>query len=92
MQAAVAEDESALQEEFTGERQLSFDLDVEEERTVKLEVSIGASDYTSAEGLEACIQLADQAMYRQKHARKSPYEGFPAVRISAPVAAQTGDY
>ena len=60
--------------------------------TVKLEVSIGASDYTSAEGLEECIQLADQAMYRQKHARKSPYEGIRAVRISAPVAAPTGDY
>ncbi|MGH7637008.1 MAG: GGDEF domain-containing protein [Gemmatimonadaceae bacterium] len=59
---------------------------------VKLEVSIGASDYTSAEGLEECIQLADQAMYRQKHARKSPYEGFTAVRISAPIAAPTGDY
>lgn len=60
--------------------------------TVRLEVSIGASDYTSAEGLEACIQLADQAMYRQKHARKSPYEGVRAVRISAPVVAPTGDY
>jgi diguanylate cyclase (GGDEF)-like protein len=60
--------------------------------SVKLEVSIGASDYTSAEGLEECIQRADQAMYRQKHARKSPYEGFPAVRISAPVTAPTGDY
>ena len=60
--------------------------------SIKLEVSIGASDYTSAEGLEECIQLADQAMYRQKHARKSPYEGFPAVRISAPVVAPTGDY
>lgn len=59
---------------------------------VKLEVSIGASDYTSAEGLEECIQLADQAMYRQKHARKSPDEGFSSVRISAPVVAPTGDY
>ena len=60
--------------------------------TVKLEVSIGSSDYTSAEGLEECIQLADQAMYRQKHARKTPHEGLRAARISAPVVAPTGDY
>lgn len=60
--------------------------------TVKLEVSIGSSDYTSAEGLEECIQLADQAMYRQKHARKTPHEGLRSVRISAPVVAPTGDY
>jgi diguanylate cyclase (GGDEF)-like protein len=53
--------------------------------TVKLEVSLGAADYTSAEGLNECIQLADEAMYRQKHARKSPVEGRHAARISAPV-------
>ena len=53
--------------------------------TVQLEVSLGAADYTSAEGLEESIQLADEAMYRQKHARKSPEGGMRAVRISAPV-------
>ena len=58
--------------------------------TVRLEVSLGTADYTSAEGLDECIQLADQAMYRQKHARKSPQEGMRPVRISAPVV--TVDY
>ena len=46
------------------------------QKTVKLEVSLGAADYTSAEGLEDSIQLADEAMYRQKHARKSPVHGL----------------
>jgi diguanylate cyclase (GGDEF)-like protein len=54
--------------------------------TIQLEVSLGAADYTSAEGLDESIQLADEAMYRQKHARKSPEAGVRAVRISAPVA------
>jgi diguanylate cyclase (GGDEF)-like protein len=58
--------------------------------TVRLEVSLGTADYTSAEGLEECIQLADQAMYRQKHARKSPEQGMRPVRISTPVV--TVDY
>lgn len=57
--------------------------------TVRLEVSLGASDYTSAEELEQCIQLADQAMYRQKHARKTPYPGLPAL---ATPAASVADY
>ena len=57
---------------------------------VQLEVSLGAADYTSAEGLDESIQLADEAMYRQKHARKSPESGMRAVRISAPVV--TVDY
>ncbi len=48
---------------------------------VKLEVSLGAADYTSAEGLEESIDLADQAMYRQKHARKSPDVGMRAVNL-----------
>jgi diguanylate cyclase (GGDEF)-like protein len=42
---------------------------------VQLEVSLGVADYTSAEGLEESIQIADQAMYRQKHSRKSPDRG-----------------
>jgi diguanylate cyclase (GGDEF)-like protein len=54
--------------------------------TIQLEVSLGAADYTSAEGLDESIQLADEAMYRQKHARKSPEAGVRTVRISAPVA------
>ena len=53
--------------------------------TVQLEVSLGTADYTSAEGLDESIQLADEAMYRQKHPRKSPEGGMRAVRISAPV-------
>jgi diguanylate cyclase (GGDEF)-like protein len=55
--------------------------------TVKLEVSLGAADYTSAEGLDESIHLADAAMYRQKHARKSPDVGMRALNIpSRPVA------
>jgi diguanylate cyclase (GGDEF)-like protein len=54
-------------------------------KTMKLEVSLGAADYTSAEALEECIQLADQAMYRQKNRRKSPERGLRAVAISRPV-------
>jgi len=54
---------------------------------VKLEVSLGAADYTSAESLEQAIDLADHAMYRQKHIRKSPERGLRAVRISKPVPA-----
>jgi diguanylate cyclase len=60
-------------------------IDVAGAATVQLEVSLGAADYTSAEGLDESIQLADEAMYRQKHARKSPEGGLRAVRISAPV-------
>ena len=42
---------------------------------VRLEVSLGTADYTSAEGLDDSILLADQAMYRAKHTRKSPDRG-----------------
>lgn len=48
-------------------------------RIVTLEVSLGTADYTSAEGLDDCIQLADEAMYRQKNARKSPVQGVPSL-------------
>lgn len=54
-------------------------------RGVRLEVSLGTSDYTSGEELEERIRLADQAMYRQKHARKTPFESLPAM--SAPAGA-----
>jgi diguanylate cyclase (GGDEF)-like protein len=47
--------------------------------TVRLAVSLGASDYTSAEGLEDSIRLADEAMYRDKHRRKSPERGLRTV-------------
>ena len=60
-------------------------LDVPSGGAIQLEVSLGAADYTSAEGLDESIQLADEAMYRQKHARKSPEAGVRPVRISAPV-------
>ena len=46
---------------------------------VHLEVSLGTADYTSAEGLDESIELADQAMYRQKHTRKSPDRGVKAL-------------
>jgi diguanylate cyclase (GGDEF)-like protein len=48
-------------------------------RSVMLAVSLGASDYTSAEEIDESIDLADQAMYRQKNARKSPDLGIRAV-------------
>ncbi|HMC56020.1 MAG TPA: GGDEF domain-containing protein [Gemmatimonadaceae bacterium] len=54
---------------------------------VQLEVSLGTADYTSAESLAEAIDLADQAMYRQKHMRKSPEHGLKAVRVSKPVPA-----
>jgi diguanylate cyclase (GGDEF)-like protein len=56
---------------------------------VRLEVSLGTADYTSAEGLEESIQLADQAMYRQKHTRKSPDLGMNVLpRASRPVGVE----
>jgi diguanylate cyclase (GGDEF)-like protein len=57
--------------------------------TVTLEVSLGAADYTSAESIDDSIQLADEAMYRQKHERKSPDRGVNALRTSVPVASST---
>ena len=48
---------------------------------VTLAVSLGTADYTSAESIEESIRLADQAMYRQKNARKSPEMGMRAVNI-----------
>lgn len=54
--------------------------------SVRLEVSLGTSDYTSAEELEESIRLADQAMYRQKHARKTPFESLPALQAPAGAA------
>ena len=50
-------------------------------QTVVLAVSLGTADYTSAESLVESIRLADQAMYRQKNARKSPDVGMRAVNI-----------
>lgn len=50
-------------------------------QTVVLAVSLGTADYTSAEGLDESIQLADQAMYRQKNARKSPEIGVRALNV-----------
>lgn len=50
-------------------------------QTVVLAVSLGTADYTSAESLEESIRLADQAMYRQKNARKSPDVGMRAINI-----------
>ncbi|MEX2152102.1 MAG: GGDEF domain-containing protein [Gemmatimonadaceae bacterium] len=58
--------------------------------TVRLEVSLGTADYTSAEGIDDSIQLADQAMYRQKNARKSPENGVRA--LNTPSRAVTIQY
>ena len=55
---------------------------------VKLEVSLGTADYTSAESLDESIELADHAMYRQKHSRKSPDRGIRALRPSQPVGIE----
>ncbi len=52
-------------------------------RTVRLAVSLGAADYTSAENIDESIQLADAAMYRDKSRRKSPEMGVRAVNISS---------
>lgn len=59
-------------------------------KTVRLGVSLGTADYTSAEALEESIQLADQAMYRQKNTRKSPEQGVRALQI--PSRAVTIEY
>jgi diguanylate cyclase (GGDEF)-like protein len=56
---------------------------------VRLEVSLGTADYTSAESLEDSIKLADEAMYRQKNRRKSPDRGVRALNLpSRPVSVQ----
>jgi diguanylate cyclase (GGDEF)-like protein len=54
---------------------------VGEGRTVLLEVSLGAADYTSAEQMDASIEAADGEMYRNKSSRKSPETGVRAVNI-----------
>lgn len=56
---------------------------------VQLAVSLGASDYTSAETLEEAIRLADEAMYRDKHRRKSPVRGVQRVSLSSGPLAQS---
>ena len=57
--------------------------------TVQLAVSLGAADYTSAESIEDAIRLADEAMYRDKHRRKSPVHGLPRVSLSTPARAES---
>jgi diguanylate cyclase (GGDEF)-like protein len=47
--------------------------------SARLAVSLGASDYTSAEMIDEAIRLADAAMYRDKHRRKSPERGLRTV-------------
>lgn len=56
-------------------------LDLGGGQTVRLEVSLGAADYASAEQLDAAIQVADENMYRNKQNRKSPVLGVRAVNI-----------
>ena len=58
-------------------------------KTVMLEVSLGAADYTSAESIDESIQLADEAMYRQKNIRKSPERGLRALSRSQPLTVES---
>jgi diguanylate cyclase (GGDEF)-like protein len=55
----------------------------------QLAVSLGASDYTSAESIEEAIRLADEAMYRDKNRRKSPVHGMQRVSLSTPTRAES---
>ena len=57
--------------------------------TVRLEVSLGTADYTSAESLEVSIELADEAMYRQKNTRKSPEKGMRTLTPSRTMPARS---
>jgi diguanylate cyclase (GGDEF)-like protein len=53
-------------------------------RIVRLEVSIGAADYASAEEINAAIDKADLAMYEDKGRRKGEPRNSPAaLRLSA---------
>ena len=56
---------------------------------IRLSVSLGAADYTSAEDLEKAIELADAAMYRQKKGRKSPPNGMGVRGLGLPAAGVT---
>jgi diguanylate cyclase (GGDEF)-like protein len=52
-------------------------------RIVKLEVSIGGADYSSAEEIQAAIDRADLAMYEDKSRRKGEPRNSPAaMRLS----------
>ena len=56
--------------------------------SIRLQVSLGASDYTSSEELEAAILAADRAMYQEKSHRKgesrtTPITGVASASISA---------
>lgn len=55
--------------------------------TVPLKVSLGTADYTSAEQIDEAIHAADEAMYRDKNARKSPETGVRTPNL--PSAAIT---
>ncbi|HEV2148059.1 MAG TPA: GGDEF domain-containing protein [Longimicrobiaceae bacterium] len=46
--------------------------------SVRLLLSLGSADYEDAEGLEAAIRAADEAMYAQKALRKQPAEELSA--------------
>ena len=53
-------------------------------RTVRLEVSIGGADYSSAEEINPAIDRADLAMYEDKGRRKGEPRNSPAaLRLSA---------
>jgi diguanylate cyclase (GGDEF)-like protein len=54
-----------------------------DDRRVRLEVSIGAADYASAEEINAAIDRADLAMYEDKARRKGQPRNSPAaLRLS----------
>jgi diguanylate cyclase (GGDEF)-like protein len=55
-------------------------LSREAEAPVRLHLSLGSADYDDAEGLDAAIRAADDAMYVQKALRKQTPEELPAGR------------
>jgi diguanylate cyclase (GGDEF)-like protein len=57
--------------------------------STQLAVSLGASDYTSAESLDEAIKSADEAMYRDKFRRKTPQHGMQRVSLSTPARAES---
>jgi len=64
-----------------------IDSGVPDER-IRLQVSFGASDYSSGEDLHLAIDEADRAMYLEKGRRKSEPRGYFVMRPAASVVAQ----
>lgn len=54
---------------------------------VRLQVSLGAADYTSSEELSHAIERADRAMYHEKMRRKSDVRSMTPTGFTPPAAA-----